>query len=482
VTGGAGRLGGAPGRGTSATLAGVSRQDVAVQTDLTLPEAPTGGGVYFGLAAQRVGSSDYRATVRVQASGDVDLRLDRIVDSNETILGSVRLPGTYTPGTALTVRLETSGSAPTTLKAKVWAAGTAEPADWTLTRTDGTASLQRPGALRMETYTASNATRATVFQVDNLRAEPAGTVVAPPANTAPTAAFTSAVSGLAVSVDGSGSSDADGSVASYAWDFGNGVTGTGVTASHTYAAAGTYQVKLTVTDDDGATGTVTKPVTVAAPQPPAADTPLASDAFGRAVTGGWGSADVGGAWTIGGTVANAAVVDGAGQLTGAVGKSMRAALTGVSEEDVSTQVDVVLPELPTGGGTFVALGGRNVDASRYNAQLQFAADGTVELSLMSVVDWNERWLAGFRLPEKYTAGEALTVRLDISGSTLKAKVWTTGTEEPDWQVEATDSTAALQRAGGFHLYTYTSGSASRPSVVRFDDLWAGAAGEAPPVP
>ncbi|HYH26588.1 MAG TPA: LamG-like jellyroll fold domain-containing protein, partial [Blastococcus sp.] len=59
-------------------------------------------------------------------------------------------------------------------------------------------------------------------------------------NTAPAAAFTSTVNGLAVSVDGSGSRDAEGPVASYGWDFGNGSTGTGATASHTYAAAGTY--------------------------------------------------------------------------------------------------------------------------------------------------------------------------------------------------------------------------------------------------
>src|SRR3712207_8134515 len=48
---------------------------------------------------------------------------------------------------------------------------------------------------------------------------------------APTAAFTSAEDGLAVSVDGSSSTDAEGPVASYAWRFGDGSTGTGATAS-----------------------------------------------------------------------------------------------------------------------------------------------------------------------------------------------------------------------------------------------------------
>ncbi|HUW68419.1 MAG TPA: S8 family serine peptidase [Candidatus Nanoarchaeia archaeon] len=55
--------------------------------------------------------------------------------------------------------------------------------------------------------------------------------------------------------DGSGSSDPDGTIVSYAWDFGDQYTGTGVTTSHSYTAAGTYTVNLTVTDNDGLTGT-----------------------------------------------------------------------------------------------------------------------------------------------------------------------------------------------------------------------------------
>jgi PKD repeat protein len=82
-------------------------------------------------------------------------------------------------------------------------------------------------------------------------------------NDQPVASFAVSCSGLTCSFDGGTSSDPDGSITAYAWDFGDGATGSGATVAHTYAAAGTYTVTLTVTDDLGATGTTSKSVSVA---------------------------------------------------------------------------------------------------------------------------------------------------------------------------------------------------------------------------
>jgi PKD repeat protein len=65
--------------------------------------------------------------------------------------------------------------------------------------------------------------------------------------------------GTAVRFDATGSGP---SVASYAWDYGDGTTDSGVKPTHTYAAAGTYVVRLTITDANGRTATTTKTVPV----------------------------------------------------------------------------------------------------------------------------------------------------------------------------------------------------------------------------
>ncbi|WP_051108842.1 PKD domain-containing protein [Actinomadura flavalba] len=81
-------------------------------------------------------------------------------------------------------------------------------------------------------------------------------------NQDPLASFTTNCTELECTFNGSASEDPDGTIASYAWDFGDGENGTGATASHTYDEAGTYTVKLTVTDNQGGTGTRTQQVTV----------------------------------------------------------------------------------------------------------------------------------------------------------------------------------------------------------------------------
>ena len=88
--------------------------------------------------------------------------------------------------------------------------------------------------------------------------------VGAPTNTPPTAGFSSSCTGLSCAFSDS-STDTDGSVTAWKWSFGDGATSTIRNPSHTYGAAGTYTVNLTVRDNGGATNTLVRNVSVTAP-------------------------------------------------------------------------------------------------------------------------------------------------------------------------------------------------------------------------
>jgi PKD repeat protein len=149
-----------------------------------------------------------------------------------------------------------SGDADGTIASYAWAFG------------DGTSGS---GATTTHTYPSSGARTVTLTVTDDdgasstveRQVNPAVT-----ANQAPTAAATVTCDRLVCTFDGRGSRDADGTIASYAWEFGDGTTGSGATTTHTYPSSGPRTVTLTVTDDDGASGEVQRnisPSDVASP-------------------------------------------------------------------------------------------------------------------------------------------------------------------------------------------------------------------------
>ena len=185
-------------------------------------------------------------------------------------------------------------------------------------------------------------------------------------NTAPTvsinASSTTIEAGTAVEFDGTGSSDPDGSIESYEWNFGNGETATGPSATFTYEEVGTYDVQLTVTDDDGASSTDAIEVTVE--EAPSENSPptVSIDAESTTVPvgtdvqfDGSGSADSDGtvesyAWEFGdGTTASSATAthayDGTGEYT--------VSLTVTDDDGASStdSLDVIVEEEEDDGGS-----------------------------------------------------------------------------------------------------------------------------------
>jgi PKD repeat protein len=367
----------------------------------------------------------------------------------------------------LTVSVDGSGSsdADGTVKSYAWQFGDG-----------GTAT----GATAQHTYAAAGTYQVTLTVTDDDGATgtktSSVTVTAPPApNTPPTAAFTSTVSNLTASFNGSGSSDADGSISSYSWQFGDDTTGVGASPQHAYAAAGTYQVTLTVTDDDGATASVTHPVTVTAPP---ATPVVAEDTFSRTVASGLGTAETGGAWTTAGTGVTTSVADGSARVSLPVSRTAKARLSTVAVQDVDVTHAVWLEAAATGGGTYLTTLVRTSSAGEYGAKVRIQPTGRVGLQLTRYVGGAETVLtteatvAGIT----YTPGMKLLVRVQAVGSsptTLQAKVWAEGGTEPaSWLQSATDSASGLQGTGGVGFGPYVSASATATVVIRYDDLKA----------
>jgi PKD repeat protein len=282
------------------------------------------------------------------------------------------------------------------------------------------------------------------------------------ANQAPVAAFTASTTELVASVDASTSSDPDGTIASYSWKFGDGATGTGKTTTHAYATSGTYPVELTVTDNGGATGTVTKSVTVTGP--------LAKDSFGRTLATGLGSADIGGPWTLVGAASSFAVdgTSGIWKNTGA-GKGAGASLTGVSSTDTDLQLRMSFDKAPTGGGYFGYFAARGTVNDAYRTKVFISSTGQVTLSLTKVVAGAETTLATKVLTGvTYQANAVYSIRTQAWGTnptSLRAKMWLAGTAEPStWAVTASDTTTSLQGAGGIAISSYLSATATNPPV------------------
>jgi PKD repeat protein len=285
----------------------------------------------------------------------------------------------------------------------------------------------------------------------------------PAPNQAPVAAFTSSTTDLKVNVDGSGSDDPDGTIADYAWEFGDGDTASGATTSHTYATAGTYTIKLTVTDNDGDADSVTHSVTVSAPDAIAADT------FDRTFTNGWGAADTGGTWTISGGGSNFAVANGAGSITVAASSGPSAYLNSVSARDVDITTSLSYDKPGTGGGIYTSVVARRIGTSDYRLKVRATATATT-LYLSRLINGTETVLASQTVTGLvYAPGDTWNLRFQAEGTgttTLRAKIWKSTDSEPTaWTVASTDTTAALQNPGAVGIYSFLSSTATNSPIT-----------------
>jgi chitodextrinase len=125
------------------------------------------------------------------------------------------------------------------------------------------------GSSPSHTYAAPGSYTVTMTMKDPLTGSTGSVQRTLVINDLPSASFTlapnPATTGAPVAFNGGASSDPDGSIASYAWNFGDGSTGSGATPSHVYGTPGTHTVTLTVTDSAGQGATASQAITVNPP-------------------------------------------------------------------------------------------------------------------------------------------------------------------------------------------------------------------------
>ncbi|GAA1417357.1 PKD domain-containing protein [Agrococcus citreus] len=325
------------------------------------------------------------------------------------------------------------------------------------------------GVSPSHTYAAPGTYPVTLTVTDSRGASGVVTrdVVIEAPNVAPTASFTTAVDGLSVAVNASASTDPDGGIVSYSWNWGDGTpAGSGAIASHSYATAGTRTITLTVRDADGATGTRSAQVTV---QPPPVSQFAASDDFGRTASSGWGTADVGGAWSmLGGTAAPASVANGTGRLTLGAGSTRNIVLAGTPLRDSRTTMQFSLDQAPSTGSSYIGVVARATSTDNYTARVWLRDTGAVWL----VLQHGSTVLRSQAVPGiTRAAGDSFSLAVEVTGTTtttISASVWRTGTPQPAaWQATASDATGP-GTAAAVGVHANRAGSATTTGVFTVD--------------
>ncbi|MEP7377988.1 MAG: right-handed parallel beta-helix repeat-containing protein [Chloroflexota bacterium] len=202
-----------------------------------------------------------------------------------------------------------------------------------------------------------------------------------------------------------------------------------------------------------------------------------ADTFDRTINSGWGSADVGGSYSVRGTADNYSVQNSSGVMTSHVsGVTRSALLTGFSARDIAISVTFSLNKVPIGGSYWIYLVGRGTGDSEYRAKVRVADTGVVYLGASKIVAGGPETRVGTEvaLATPYAAGASWRVRAQLSGSSPTAitmMAWPVSVAGPGiWQYVGQDSESALQSTGFVGLRTYVSRSSSNaPFTVAVND-------------
>jgi hypothetical protein len=391
VSPGAGSVSVAANASDRAFLPGAVAQDVDVLAEIVLPRCVGSGANCDGYVTGRFtnGSTPtYYRVGAVQGAGHSTVMLRAQRNDGSNLASDLNSGIAAADGVVLWVRVEFQGIHPTTIRGRIWQAGTAEPASWLLNTTDSTSAEQVTGAVGVR-----------------VRNE----------DTAALHAF-SYESFTATALSGSSSSSS---------------TSPSATAT---SSSSTSAPNTTTTTTPTVTGTA------------------ASDGFQRTLSTGWGSADTGGWWTVVGSPWAWSVASGAGRVVVAANAEERAYLSSFNVQDVDVLQKVALPRCSSGNCDSYVIGRYSpaYNATYYRVGVVQGA-GRSDIYLRAQRSDGAAVGADVDTHLPAADGAAVWQRVEFVGTnptTIRARAWLDGTAEPaSWQLVQTDSNAAEQKPG-----------------------------------
>lgn len=206
-----------------------------------------------------------------------------------------------------------------------------------------------------------------------------------------------------------------------------------------------------------------------------ANTGVASDDFERTVAAGsWGSADVGGTYTLSAPATDWSVNGTHGVLVFTSVNTLMAALLNTGSVNFDTKADITFDQLPLTNliRSGVAARADVTLTNVYFAQVRIVSTGAVTLNIDKNVAGVGSTVATTTVPNLTMGpGGTLTIRFMGYGTTLKAKVWGVGEVEPDtWNIEATDASLTT---GSWSGLIALDESAVTGHSLKFDNFYIG---------
>lgn len=203
-------------------------------------------------------------------------------------------------------------------------------------------------------------------------------------------------------------------------------------------------------------------------------TPKVNDTFTRTTSSGWGSADTGQAWTLGG---------GANADHATTGTTATHSLTSVNVSrydtvtftaaDIDFRADFASSALATGGSQYTGLVARFADINNtYYARLGFTTTQAVQLVIQKRVGGVQADLVTVTVSELTHAAAAFyTLRFQLAGTVLRAKAWVQGgVESPVWHATVTDSDLSAAGSVGVRSILDSANTNTLPVTASVDNF------------